>query len=72
MSSVCKDMSVMWRFSDDLNRHFAARIQQHQYHYQYPHHPHHHHHPMHLPHLHHNPHRSGSVSMFYNGISKEK
>lgn len=34
MSSVCVDVGVMWRLSEDLNRRFAARVQHH--------HPHHH------------------------------
>lgn len=38
MSSVCVDVGVMWRLSEDLNRRFAARVQQHHHH---PHHVHH-------------------------------
>lgn len=39
MSSVCVDVGVMWRLSEDLNRRFAARVQ-------------HHHHPQHHVHTH--------------------
>lgn len=39
MSSVCVDVGVMWRLSEDLNRRFAARVQQHHHHH--PHHMHH-------------------------------
>lgn len=38
MSSVCVDVGVMWRLSEDLNRRFAARVQHHHHH---PHHVHH-------------------------------
>lgn len=51
MSSVCVDMGVMWRLSEDFNRRFAARVQQH-------------HHPSHHVHSHH--HR-GTMAMIYNG-----
>lgn len=56
MSSVCVDVGVMWRLSEDLNRRFAARVQQHHH----PHHVHSHHHP--------HSHRTGPVTMIYNGI----